>query len=127
MFIYLSAMRIRDDIKQEALFEATVKLVNDIGFAASSVAKIANEANVSPATLYVYYKNKEDLIVSTYISIKRDLSHAILIDHDDTRPIRDIMKRFWFNAFEYIANHPGHFQYSEQFANSPYSALVDKA
>ena len=64
-------MRVKDDIKQDALFEATVKLVNEIGFAASSVSKIAKEAGVSPATLYVYYKNKEDLLVSTYIEIKK--------------------------------------------------------
>ena len=69
-------MRVKDDEKQEALFEATVKLVNEIGFVSSSVSKIAKEANVSPATIYVYYKNKEDLLVSTYIAIKLDLSTA---------------------------------------------------
>ena len=71
MIIYFSFMRTKDDVKQEALVEATVKLVNQIGFAASSVAKIAKEAGVSPATLYIYYKNKEDLLVSTYVEIKK--------------------------------------------------------
>ena len=37
-------MRTKDDEKKEALFEATVKLVNEIGFASSSVSKIAGEA-----------------------------------------------------------------------------------
>jgi len=50
-------MRVKDDVKQEALFEATVKLVNEIGFASSSVSKIAKQAQISPATIYVYYKN----------------------------------------------------------------------
>jgi AcrR family transcriptional regulator len=61
-----------------ALFEATVKPVNEIGFAASSVSKVAREANVSPSTLYVFFKNKEDLLVSTYVDIKLDLSRAML-------------------------------------------------
>ena len=56
-------MRTKDGIKQEALFEATVKLVNEIGFASSSVSKIAKQAGISPATIYIYYKNKEDLLV----------------------------------------------------------------
>ena len=81
-------MRTRDDEKQAALFEATVKLVNEIGFVASSVSKIANEAKVSPATIYVYHQNKEDLLVSTYVEIKLNLSRAILADFDDTLPIR---------------------------------------
>ena len=44
MIVYFRPMRIKDDIKQEALFQATVKLVNEIGFVSSSVAKIAKEA-----------------------------------------------------------------------------------
>ena len=98
-------MRIKDDEKRKALFEATVKVVNDIGFASSSVSKIAREANVSPATLYVYYENKEDLLVSTYIDIKLNLSRAILKDFDATLPIRDILQNFWLNMFDYISCH----------------------
>ena len=77
-------MRVKDQDKQTALFEATVKTVNEMGFVAASVSKIAKEANVSPATLYVYYDNKEDLLVSTYIEIKKNFSRAILKDFDTT-------------------------------------------
>lgn len=120
------AMRTRDDEKQAALFEATVKLVNEIGFVSSSVSKIAKEANISPSTIYVYYKNKEDLLVSTYIDIKVEFSEAMLKDFDDTLPIRDILLGTWRNMFDYISKNLSHYQYIEQFANSPYSSLVDK-
>ncbi len=126
MIIYFRSMRTRDDIKEAALFEATVKLVNDIGFASSSVSKIANEAGVSPATIYVYHKNKEDLLVSTYIQIKLDLSKALLRDFNDQLPIRDIFRNVWFNMFEYISNNLEYYKFVEQFSNSPYSSLVNK-
>ena len=119
-------MRVKDEIKQEALFKATVKLVNEIGFASSSVAKIAAEAGISPATIYIYYKNKEDLLVSTYIDIKQKLSTAILKDFDENQPIRDILKKMWFNAFDYTSKYPDYFQFTEQFSNSAYSSLVNK-
>jgi len=119
-------VRVKDDIKQDALFEATVKLVNEIGFAASSVSKIAKEAGVSPATLYVYYKNKEDLLVSTYIEIKKNMGLAILEDFNASLPIRDIMRESWDKMFDYVTGHRPYFQYAEQFANSPYSELVNK-
>lgn len=118
-------MRTRDDEKIEALFEATVKLVNEIGFVASSVSKIANEAKVSPATLYVYYKNKEDLLVSTYVAIKREMSRAALQNFDENRPIRDTLRLVWCNLFDHISRHLDHFRYMEQFGNSPYTDLVD--
>ena len=119
-------MRTKDEEKQEALFQATVKVVNDIGFASSSVSKIAKEAEISPATLYVYYKNKEDLLISTYINIKRTLSEMALRGIDETMPIRDIFRQIWFNTFEFTANHPNYFQFSEQFANSPYNDQIDQ-
>jgi AcrR family transcriptional regulator len=118
-------MRTKDDQKKEALFKATVKLVNEIGFASSSVSKIAREANVSPSTLYVFFKNKEDLLISTYVELKHNLSVALLADFDDSLPIRDIIKKSWFGVFNYISNNLDEYGYIEQFANSPYSTLVD--
>ena len=118
-------MRIKDEDKQDALFEATVKLVNDIGFAASSVAKIAREANISAATLYIYHKNKEELLVSTFLAIKRKVSRAVLEDFDPDRPIRDILERAWYNMFRFATRHSDYFHFTEQFANSPFSDLVD--
>ena len=126
MNVYYRPMRTKDDKKKEALFKATVKLVNEIGFASSSVSRIAKEAKVSPSTIYVYFKNKEDLLVSTYIEIKRNLSAALLSDFDDRLPIRDIVKTAWFGVFKYVSENLDDYEYLEQFANSPYIALIDR-
>ncbi len=126
MIIYFSPMRTKDEVKQEALFQATVKLVNTIGFAASSVAKIAKEAGISPATIYVYHENKEDLLVSTYVQIKKNMGRAMAENFDSSLPIRDILKSVWFSIFTYVSDYPHYFQYAEQFGNSPYSELVDR-
>lgn len=119
-------MRTKDEEKRQALFEATIKLVNEIGFVSSSVSKIAREAEVSPSTLYIYYKNKEDLLVSTYVEIKRNMSDALLNDFDDSLPIRDIIRNLWFSMFAFVSNNLEHYKFVEQFANSPYSSLIDK-
>lgn len=118
-------MRNKDEFKQEAIIQATVKLINKIGFVSSSVSKIAKEANVSPATIYIYYKNKEDLLVSTYIEIKQKLSEALLKNFDETKPFRDILMILWKNGFEYVGKNREYYQYAEQFSNSPFSDLVD--
>jgi len=125
LIIYFIGMRYKDEAKQKAIVKATVKLVNQMGFAATSTSKIAKEANVSSATIYIYYKNKEDLLVSTYIDIKKRMSEAVLKDFDNNQPIRDILENSWFSLFSFISNNPDDFQYTEQFANSPYSSLVD--
>jgi AcrR family transcriptional regulator len=119
-------MRTKDEQKKQALFKATIKLVNEIGFASSSVSKIAKEANVSPSTIYVFFNNKEDLLVSTYLEIKHKLAQVLLDDFDDSLPIRDIMKHTWYAVFNFVSNNLEAYDYMEQFANSPYSSLVDK-
>lgn len=118
-------MRNKDIHKQEAIIDATVELVNEIGFVSSSVSKIAKKANVSPATIYIYYKNKEDLLVSTYIEMKKKMSKALLRDFDETKPFRDTLLRVWLNTFAFLKENRALHQYSEQFSNSPYSDLVD--
>ena len=123
---YFNRMRMKDDRKKEALFNATVKLVNEIGFASSSVSKIAKEANVSPSTIYVFFDSKEDLLVATYMEIKHRLSESLLEDFDDSLPIRDTIKNAWIGVFNFISNNFKEYDYVEQFANSPYSSLVDR-
>ena len=119
-------MRVRDENKKYAIIEATVALVNEIGFASSSVAKIAKRAGVSPATLYIYYKNKEDLIVSTYMEIKTCLGDAVMEQFDPTIPVRDAVMQAGRNLFKHIGANPDVFYFAEQFANSPYNNLVDQ-
>lgn len=119
-------MRVKDEEKQAALFEAAVKVVNKVGFASSSVAKIAKEAGVSAATLYTYHKSKDDLMVSTYVDIKRQLSRMAVEDIDEDMPIRDSLKQVWANLFRFAVNHPAYGMFAEQFSNSPYNNRVDQ-
>ncbi len=56
--------------KRNALIKATIDLVNNNGFHATPMSKIAKMANVSPATIYLYFENKQDLVNQTYIDVK---------------------------------------------------------
>ena len=54
-------MRLQDKNKKAAIFHATIKLVNEIGFVAASVSKIAKEANVKRLIIGHYSKRYSDL------------------------------------------------------------------
>ncbi|MCY4532644.1 MAG: TetR/AcrR family transcriptional regulator [Gammaproteobacteria bacterium] len=118
-------MRPRDQHKREAIFEATVKLVSDVGFADVSVSKIAKEANVSPATIYVYYKNKEDLLISIFVEIHEQKASAAMKGFDETSPLKEMFRKIWNNSFKFISENRDHLQYHEQFRSSPYNDLVN--
>ena len=56
--------------KRNALVQATIGLVNNNGFHATPMSKIAKMANVSPATIYLYFENKQDLVNKVYLEVK---------------------------------------------------------
>ena len=118
-------MRLQDENKKEAIFDATVKLVNEIGFAAASVAKIAKEANVSPATIYIYYKNKEDLLVSIFAEIQEKKTSAAMKGFDGSSPLKESLRKVWNNSFKFVSQNEDLLEYHNQFLNSPYSDLLD--
>lgn len=60
------SMRTRDLDKQQRIKEAMIDLILKEGINGASVAKIAKRANVSPATIYVYYENKEDMLAEVF-------------------------------------------------------------
>jgi len=118
-------MRLQDENKKAAIFHATIKLVNEIGFVAASVAKIAKEANVSPATIYIYHKNKEDLLVSIFLDIKQKKNSVGMKGFDESAPLKESLRKLWHNSFKFVSENKGLLQYSDQFLNSPYSDLVE--
>ena len=59
-------MRTRDYEKQQRIKEAMVRLILREGINGASVAKIAREAGVSPATIYIYYDSKEALLSAAF-------------------------------------------------------------
>jgi AcrR family transcriptional regulator len=115
----------QDEKKKEAIFGATVKLVNEVGFASASIAKIAKAANVSPATIYIYYSDKQDLLASTFAVIAEKKVQVAMKGFDESLPIKESLRMVWINSFKFVSKHEDLLQYHEQFLNSPYSDLVD--
>lgn len=59
-------MRTRDLEKQKRIKEAMVQLFLREGMSSASIAKIAKEAGVSPATIYIYYDSKEAMMAEVF-------------------------------------------------------------
>ena len=112
-------MRKKDDNKQHAICQSAKDLINSIGFAETSMSKIAKKAKVSPATIYVYFKNKEDLLNQLYLNVKRELWDGMLDGFSKDMPVELGFKLVLRNTFHYSINHPDNFTFYEQFANSP--------
>lgn len=52
--------------KYQAIIEAAVKVIAKFGYHQAQVSKIAKEARVADGTIYLYFENKEDILISLF-------------------------------------------------------------
>ena len=81
--------------KRNALIKATIELVNNNGFHATPMSKIAKMANVSPATIYLYFENKQDLVNKTYIEVKAKYTDHAFETYDASMSVEAGFKLIW--------------------------------
>lgn len=116
MSVYLSInMRLRDKKKYNAIVKSSIRLINKLGFSGISMAKISIEAKVSPATIYIYFENKEDLFIKIYIDIRKKMSQAAMNELDGNKNIEEQLKLIWNNYLTYALLHIDFFIYRENF------------
>lgn len=81
--------------KRNALIKATIQLVNNNGFHATSMSKIAKMAKVSPATIYIYFENKQDLVNKTYIEVKEAYTQYAFATYNKTMSVEEGFETIW--------------------------------
>ena len=112
-------MRKKDDEKQQSIKNAVVRLILEKGFQGASIAKIAQIAGVSPATVYIYYDNKEAMLNDIYRECEHDAIGHLL---QCVRPGMDgeeIIARLIRQYYEYIVQNREVFYFIEQFDTCP--------
>jgi TetR/AcrR family fatty acid metabolism transcriptional regulator len=65
-FVFLPMARKRTDDKRQRILQAAVKVFARKGYFASRVSEIARRAEVADGTIYLYFRGKEDILVSLF-------------------------------------------------------------
>ncbi len=112
-------MRPRDQQKHSRIYEAAICLINELGFEGASVARIAQRAQVSPATLYCYFDHKQDMLNKLFLSLCKELGERFQNLLGEDEPVREGLQKVWFELYEHAQQSPEHFRFLEQFCNSP--------
>ncbi len=105
--------------KCDALLKATLQLVNQGGIQGASMANIAKLANISPATIYLYYESKQDLINKLYLEVKESFCLHAFKEYDNNQPVKISFKKIWLNIAEYKINQAEEASFLAQCDNTP--------
>ncbi|GAF02322.1 TetR/AcrR family transcriptional regulator [Saccharicrinis fermentans] len=109
--------------KQRALLEATLNLINNGGIQEASMAKIAKLARVSPATIYLYFENKRDLVNKLYLEVKGSFTEKAFEGYEVKNPVKKSFEQIWFNMAAFKLRHKEKASFLSQCDNIP---LIDE-
>lgn len=119
MFVYLWSVRTRDPKKEKAICKHALAMIVKHGFDGLSMHKLARAAGVSPATIYIYFKDREDLILKIYAEVSARMFAATLENFDSAMPFDEGLKVQWINRARYFMEHPLEMHFMEQIRFSP--------
>ncbi|MCL5244567.1 TetR/AcrR family transcriptional regulator [Cellulophaga sp. 20_2_10] len=105
--------------KRNALIKATIELVNNNGFHATPLSKVAKMANVSPATIYLYFENKQDLVNKTYIEVKEKFTAYAFETFKEDMAVEEGFKLIWNRIADFKFKHCEEAMFLAQCDNTP--------
>ena len=105
--------------KRNALIKATIELVNNNGFHATPMSKIAKMANVSPATIYLYFENKQDLVNKTYVEVKEKYTQYAFETYKENMPIETGFELIWKRIADFKLKECENAMFLAQCDNTP--------
>lgn len=112
-------MRPRDPKKAEAIRRKALELLVLEGFDAFSMQKLAKAAGVSPATLYIHFADREDLIFTLWQEQVAALGDRLLDGFDPEQPFEKELWRQWTQRIAFFRERPLAWQFIQQVMQSP--------
>ncbi len=94
--------------KKKKILTSAIRIIGDKGYQNATIAEIAKDAGIGDATIYEYFKNKEDLLLSIPVEVNKELIPQI---HDHMMGIKGALNKlrkfiwWWLN---YVEKNPGY-------------------
>lgn len=117
-------MRTRDDRKEQLVKEKAIELLVKHGFEGFSMQKLAREAGISPATLYIYYSDKDDLIRKLGVELGEMMAEITLEGFSGKMSFAEGLKKQWENRSRFWLMHQKEAMAYEVIRHSPHGPYV---
>ena len=115
-------MRTRNGDKEQAIRRKALEMIVKEGFDGLSMQNWQRQPGVSPATIYIYFKDREDLILQLYVEASKRMADATLVNFDPSMSFSEGLKVQWINRARYCLKYPDQAFFLEQLRHSPLQA-----
>ena len=112
-------MRTKDAEKEVQIRQKTMEIVVKEGLEGFSMHKLAAAAGISVNTIYLNFKNKEDLIINVYHDVVKKMEQLLLEGFNPEMSFENGLKLQWKNRLRYFMKYPLHIEFTEKIRHSP--------
>jgi AcrR family transcriptional regulator len=95
----------RDENKISQIYKATLKLVKENGLAGTTMQAVAKEADIATGTLYIYFNNKEDLVVNLFNECIKRSAGIFFRNYNTKAPFKVGFHTIWSNILQHRLLH----------------------
>ncbi|MEL1133761.1 TetR/AcrR family transcriptional regulator [Desulfitobacterium sp. THU1] len=116
-------MAISQEDKYEKILDAAIEAFAEVGYHSCQVAKIARMAGVADGTIYLYFKNKEDILVRLFTERMGRFIELIRSEMDSCQNTRSRLRAIVHTHLTYMENNRALATVSQIELRQPNSSL----
>ena len=117
-------MRTRDIHKETLVKSKAIELIVNEGLEGFSMNKLAKACSISVNTLYIYYKDRDDLIIKIAREEGKRMSDAMLQEFDPNVSFEAGLRVQWKIRFDYLKDNPLLKSFFDQLQSSTYREQI---
>ncbi|TPG42013.1 TetR/AcrR family transcriptional regulator [Flavobacterium pectinovorum] len=117
-------MRVRDVDKEKLVIEMAIDQIVRDGFQGFSMNKLAKACSISVGTLYIYYKDKDDLIQKIGAIIALKFFTGTVKDFSSEMSFEEGLWKQWENRANFTMKYPKEVAFFEIIKHSPHSETI---
>ena len=117
-------MRTRNSEKEQLVKQKAIEMLGEYGFQGFSMNKLAAACGISVATLYIYYKHKDDLIKTIGSDIGKQFMSKTLKDFSPAMNFETGLKKQWENRAGFALQYPKEIACYEVIRHSAHAEYI---
>ncbi|MBS1006474.1 TetR/AcrR family transcriptional regulator [Levilactobacillus brevis] len=112
-------MRKKNEERRQRILDVTAQMIISDGLNGITTAKVAKNAAVPESNIYLYFKNKQDLIRQAFISRKQHLADYLKAHFVQQPLVLDSLTLFGRELYQFANDYPEDLALIQQFYASP--------
>lgn len=111
--------------KRILILRAALELLASCGFHGFSMKQLAERAGVAAGTLYLYFRDRDELIRQLHQEIIQVFARHVLTDHDPKAPLQLQYRQICYRCWQFCCDNPNILMSKGQFDHLPLDVLRD--